>query len=68
MSEATQIPQYKLTERAYLGDVLYEEGAVIEFETQPSHYMAPLNDAAKAMVKKFPSQFHDPILALTKIN
>lgn len=48
-----QVPQYKLTERAYLpGDKLAEAGVLFFHAGKPEHYMAPQNAAARAMVKK----------------
>lgn len=64
MSEA---PQYQLSEAAYIDDVLYEPGATIKYAGIPGHHMAPLNAAAEAMVKKHPSKFIDPILAMTNV-
>jgi hypothetical protein len=56
-----EIPLYKLTERAYLNDVLHEVDAEVEFEGMPGHYMIPLNDAAVAMVEAYPPTNMDPI-------
>jgi hypothetical protein len=61
-------PKYKLTERAYIDDALLEAGAEIEYVGVPGHHMEPVNDAAKAMVKKHPHKFVDPILQMTAVN
>lgn len=62
-------PQYRLTEPAYIHDVLYEAGASIYFEGVPGPHMEPLNDAAQAMVDKHTKamQKHDPINELTLV-
>lgn len=71
MSDTTQekgtTPEYELTEKAYINDVLHEVGAHIKYEGIPGYHMVPINDAAKAMVKKHPSKFTDPILAMTAV-
>src|ERR1700737_2762524 len=76
MSDNDQVkgeaPRYKLTEKAYIDDVLYEADAVITFHGIPCHYMEPVNAAAKT-AKKSPegvkaSKFLDPILAMTNIS
>jgi hypothetical protein len=60
-------PQYQLTEKAYIHDVLYEPGASVYFDGIPGPHMEPLNDAAKEMVKKHPPQGGNPIDALTMV-
>ena len=64
--------QYKLTEKAYIDDVLYEPDAVITFSGIPMHYMLPVNEAAKAAKNtpegKKAAKFLDPILAMTAVN
>ena len=42
-------PKYKLLERAYIDDVLYEEGATITYEGIPGYHMEAANAAATAM-------------------
>jgi hypothetical protein len=58
------VPQYRLTQKAYLNDKLLEEGAVIYWTAPPEHYMVPLNDAARAEFKKYNPQYIDPMLKL----
>lgn len=66
-------PQYRLTEPAYINDQLFDQGAVdagaaiIFFEGVPGYHMFPLNDAARAMVKKHNPQRVDPLDALTVV-
>jgi hypothetical protein len=60
-------PKYKLTEKAYIDDVLYEEGAVITYAGIPGYHMEAANAAAEAMKVKHPGQFVDPILAMTNV-
>lgn len=38
---------------------------IVAYEGRPAHYMVPMNDAARAMVKKFPPRGTDPLDALT---
>lgn len=64
---SNEVPQYRLTEQAYIGDKLLEVGAVIEYKGIPGHHMEPINPAAKAAKKKAPS-YLDPILAMTSVN
>lgn len=56
-----EVPQYKLTEKAYIDDRLLEVGEVIYYEHPPGAHMAPLNDAARAMVKKHPPREMRPL-------
>lgn len=60
----TGVPQYRLTERAYLNDKLYETGDVIYWKDPPGAHMLPLNDAARAMVMKYEPTWLDPISGL----
>lgn len=60
-------PKYKLLERAYIDDVLYEEGATITYEGIPGYHMEAANAAATAMKVKHPSNYIDPILAMTNV-
>lgn len=65
----TEVPQYQLTEKAFLNDKLYEPGEVIYWKDPPGPHMLPLNDAARAQVEKFkPTWVGNPIdaLAITK--
>lgn len=59
--------KYKLTERAYIDDILHEPDAVIAYAGIPGHHMEPVNDAARAMKKKHPSNYTDPILSMTAV-
>jgi len=59
--------QYKLTERAYIDDVLYEEGATITYAGIPGYHMEAANPAGEAMKEKYPSNHIDPILAMTNV-
>jgi hypothetical protein len=61
-------PKYKLTEKAFIDDVLYEEGATITYAGVPGHHMEPANAAAKAMRAKHPNKYIDPILAMTNVS
>lgn len=68
-------PKYRLTEKAYIDDILYDPESprlarrpeeitdespeqfrplFVEWDGEPAHYMAPANEEAKAMMKKFP--------------
>lgn len=62
------MPKYTLTEPAYIDDCLYEKGQTIEYAGVPGYHMEPENDAARAMKEKHPSEFVDPILAMTAVN
>jgi hypothetical protein len=76
------IPRYRLKEKAYIDDILYEPEAMpIDDETDepkplyinyrgiPGYHMEAANDAARAMVAKYPERMHfvDPILAMTQV-
>jgi hypothetical protein len=63
----SDVPQYTLTEKAYIDDVLYEVGATISYPGIPGYHMEPANAAAEAMCLKHPTAFHDPILAMTNV-
>lgn len=63
-----EVPEYELTESAYIDDTLYSAGQKIKYEGQPGYHMEPVNAAAKAMKKKFPSDHIDPILTMTAIH
>jgi len=60
-------PRYKLLERAYIDDKLLEEGTEIVYEGVPGYHMDPVNAPAHAMKEKHPSQYIDPIAAMTNI-
>ena len=62
-------PRYELTEAAYIGDVLHQEGAEIEFDGIPGPHMIPLNEAAEQQCEKYDAAMtpHDPIHALTMV-
>lgn len=60
-----EVPQYELTERAYIDDVLHEPGAKIHYKGVPGHHMQPLNAAAKQMCKDHGKPYVDPIEAMT---
>lgn len=60
-----EVPQYRLSEVAYINDRLLQPGEVIYFEDPPGPHMMPLNDAAKAMVAKHKPTRVDPIESLT---
>lgn len=62
-----EIPQYELTEAAYIDDKYLEAGAKITYQGEPGHHMAPLNAAAEAAKKKA-RNYLDPILAMTAVN
>jgi hypothetical protein len=61
----SETPRYKLTEPAYIDDILYEAGAVISYAGVPGYHMEPENAAAEAMKEKHPSKYVDPILEMT---
>lgn len=48
-----EMPQYRLTEQAYIHDRLVEAGEAIYFDGIPGAHMAPLNAEARAMVNKY---------------
>lgn len=69
-------PRYRLTEKAYLGDVMYDpeskpwqkdvdppqrEPLIVDFLGRPGPHMVPVNEAAEAMMKKYPPMNVDPI-------
>lgn len=60
-------PRYKLLEPAYIDDVMYPEGAEINYAGVPGYFMEPVDDAARAMKKKHPSSYIDPIAELQSI-
>jgi hypothetical protein len=62
-----EAPKYRLTECAYINDILYEPGAIITYEGVPGWHMEPANKAARLMKEKHPSEYRDPILEMTKI-
>lgn len=47
-----EVPQYRLTAQAYIGERLLNEGDVIFYSKPPEWYMEPVNDAAREQVKK----------------
>jgi hypothetical protein len=63
--------QYKLTEPAYLLNVLWPEGAVVEVPDTlvPGPHMIPMDSAAKKMCKSIPGfvneRMPDPLNTLT---
>lgn len=64
-----QLPQYELSEAAYIDDVLYGPGRKVTYEGAPGHHMEPVNEAAKVMKKKHDKGgYIDPIEAMTKVN
>ena len=67
-SSKGQAPRYKLTDRAYLNDTMYEKGAEITWHEPPAWYMEPINASAKEQVKKHKPVHTDPINTLTIIN
>jgi hypothetical protein len=60
-------PRYRLTEPAYIDDQLLEAGREINFEGIPGYHMEPLDDAAREMKAKYPSQYVDPITSLQTV-
>ncbi len=60
-------PQYKLTERAFIGDQLREIDDTVYYKGIPGPHMIPVNAAAKEMVKKHADRMTltDPIRDLT---
>lgn len=77
-----KIPRYRLTEKAYINDVLYEPREVrvgggdaqtvypeIQFRGVPGPHMVPINAAAKAMCEKHKERMKasDPVAALSVI-
>ena len=60
-------PRYRLTESAYIDDQLLEPGAEISYEGIPGHHMDPLDDVAREMKRKHPSNYVDPIVEMTSI-
>lgn len=71
MSDTDQVkgegPKYKLTAQAYIDDKLLEPDTVIVYHGVPGWHMEPVNDAARAMKKKHPSKYVDPIIELTDV-
>src|SRR5436190_711715 len=69
-----EVPQYRLTEPAYINDVFFDQNqvdsgkAVIYHVGIPAHFMQPLNAAARAMVKEHAPKKIDPLAALTVIS
>lgn len=63
-----EAPKYRLEEVAYIGDVMYEKEAVIEWHGIPGWHMEPVNEAAKAMKAKHPSSRPSPIDEMTNLN
>jgi hypothetical protein len=66
-SESKEVPQYKLSEPAYIDDILYDTGATIKYRGVPGYHMEPVNDAAREMKEKHPSNYVDPIVAMTDL-
>ena len=68
-----EVPQYRLTEPAYIDDVYYDQRqvdrgeAVIYFTGPPGAHMQPLNDAARSMVEEHKPKKVDPINTLTTV-
>ncbi len=44
------MPQFKVTKKSFINDRIYEEGALIDFDGEPSDNLEPVDDAAQAMV------------------
>jgi len=63
-----EAPKYRLEEVAYIGDVMYEKGAEIEWRGIPGWHMEPVNEAAKVMKEKHPSERPSPIDEMTNLN
>ncbi len=64
-TEKQEIPRYRLTEKCYLNEVLYDPEAMpidpstgeskpvfINWDKKPEYYMEPANDAARARFKE----------------
>ena len=68
-----EVPQYRLTEPAYINDVFYDQQqidsgkAVIYHQGVPAHFMAPLNAAAREQVKTHQPKKIDPFAGLTVV-
>lgn len=65
--ELATMPKYKLTERAYIADVLYEVGDSIDFDGIPGAHMDPLNAAARAKLKEYPPRPIGVVEVMTSI-
>lgn len=63
-----EVPQYKLTEPAYIDDKYLEAGAAIYFTGVPGAHMHPLNDAAQAMIDKHKPVKVDPVEKLSMLS
>lgn len=69
--KSEEIPKYRLTEPAYINERHFDQHAidggkaVIFFDGIPGAHMLPLNDAAKAMVKKHQPKRGNPVDELT---
>lgn len=70
-------PRYRMSQRAYLNDMLVEEGQEATYKGVPGPHMIPLNASAKEAAQKAGyydpateeiQPAHDPILALTKVS
>ncbi|MGF6764061.1 hypothetical protein P3T24_004392 [Paraburkholderia sp. GAS33] len=67
------IPRYRLTEKAYINDILYDPEAQdprlheVDYEGIPGHHMEPVNAAAHYMKEKHPSKYIDPIEDMTNV-
>lgn len=64
------VPQYELTEKAYINDRLYEPGDKIYYKGIPGPHMLPLNRAAEEMFVTHninPNGTDNPIDALTVV-
>lgn len=68
---SSEPPKYRLTEPAYVNDRFYDQHlidggkAVIFFEGIPGAHMHPMNEAARAMVKKHQPKRVNPVDELT---
>jgi hypothetical protein len=68
-----EVPRYRLTEKAYIDDILYDPESPnpalheVDYKGVPGWHMEPVNEAARMMKEKHPSTYYDPISGLTKI-
>ena len=68
-----EIPRYRLAEKAYIDDILYDPESPnpdlheVNYEGVPGWHMEPVNEAARLTKEKHPSTYYDPIGDLTKI-
>ena len=64
-----EMPQYELTETAYINDQLKQPGETVYTRGIPGPHMIPVNEAAKAMCAKHSREMQavDPIHSLTLV-